>query len=70
MRILNISVNSNNLPSKEELVNIIKSDDRNKNVTVSEINKAIKDSGLYKTITKIEAGKEQDSTNDRNDDII
>ena len=42
MRILNISVNSNNLPSKEELVNIIKSDDRNKNVTVSEINKAIK----------------------------
>ena len=64
MKILNVSVNISNLPNKEDLVNIIKSDDRNKNVTVSEINKAIKDSGLYKVSTKSESGKEQDSSND------
>lgn len=70
MKVLNVSVNISNLPSKEDLVNIIKSDDRNKKVTVSEINKAIKDSGLYKPNTKSEPREEQDSANDRNDNTI
>lgn len=70
MRILNISVNEKSLPTKEQLIEAIKSDSRNKNVNLSEINKAIKESGLYKVSAKSEARDTEDFADAGNDDNI